>query len=59
MMELIMELTEFIATLIWSLIKFMFWTGLCIGLTIGVVALIVAFPLPCIAFILLWIALKN
>ena len=59
MMELIMELTEFIATLIWSLIKFLFWTGLTIGLFAGVVALIIAFPLPCIAFILLWIALKN
>jgi hypothetical protein len=59
MMETIMELTEFIAGLIWSLIKFMFWAGLTIGLFAGVVALIVAFPLPCIAFILLWIALKN
>jgi pilus assembly protein TadC len=59
MMELIMELTEFIASLIWSLINFLFWAGLFFGLTIGVVALIVAFPLPCIAFILLWIALKN
>jgi hypothetical protein len=54
-----MELIELIAALIWSLIKFMFWTGLTIGLFAGVVALIIAFPLPCIAFILLWIALKN
>jgi hypothetical protein len=54
-----MELIELIAALIWSLVKFLFWTFLSIGLVIGVVALIVAFPLPCIALILLWIALKN
>ncbi len=54
-----MELIELIAALIWSLIKFLFWTSLTIGLFAGIVALIIAFPLPCIAFILLWIALKN
>jgi hypothetical protein len=54
-----MQIIELIAALIWSLIKLLFWTVLTIGLFAGVVALIIAFPLPCIAFILLWIALKN
>ena len=55
-MQMIIEL---LFALIWSLVKFLFWTGLTIGLFAGVVALIIAFPLPCIAFILLLIALKN
>lgn len=54
-----MELIRLTAELIWMLFRFLFWTGLTIGLFAGVVALIIAFPLPCIALILLWIALKN
>jgi hypothetical protein len=44
---------------VWGFIKFILWciAGFCfVG---GMIALAVTFPLPCIVFLLLWIALKN